>query len=92
MVSEDDYSVKSDVYSFATTVWEIFSGGDLPLGNLSDSEVIASLEEGRPPWAPPDNCPQSVHATLQQCWSTSPPLRPTFSAIALQLSELIKSE
>lgn len=42
-VFEDDYSTKSDVYSFAWVVWEIFTGASLPFSKLKNEEVLEQL-------------------------------------------------
>ncbi|CAB0006205.1 unnamed protein product [Nesidiocoris tenuis] len=44
-VGEDDYSSKSDVFSFGVTVWEIFARGDLPHSGRSDQEVLSGLAD-----------------------------------------------
>lgn len=42
-VFEDDYSTKSDVYSFAWVVWEIFAGASLPFSTIKNEEVLEQL-------------------------------------------------
>lgn len=86
-VAEDDYSCKSDVYAFAVTTWEIFSRGEMPQGKLSDREVLESLEEGRLVWRPHKHMPEGLKSLVTQCWATSPRDRPTFSQVAVTVSD-----
>lgn len=44
-VFEDDFSTKTDVWSFGVLMWEVFSLGELPYTKLGDDEVL----EGEPP-------------------------------------------
>lgn len=86
-VAEDDYSCKSDVYSFAVTVWEIFSRGELPHSKLTDREVLAALEAGGLRLRAQKSMPASLRTLLDTCWQASPRDRPTFSQVAVALSD-----
>ena len=89
VVSEDDYSTKSDVFSFGVTAWEIFSLGNLPHGGRSDQEVLSSLESGDNPLILSSSVPQELQSLIDKCRAKSPNDRPLFSAIALQIADLI---
>lgn len=89
-VSEDDYSTKSDVFSFGVTMWEVFSLGSLPHGGRSDQEVLSSLETGDCPLHLPLTAPPSLQTLLEKCRSKCPNDRPVFSTIALQIADIIK--
>uniref|UniRef100_A0A1B6EA58 Protein kinase domain-containing protein n=1 Tax=Clastoptera arizonana TaxID=38151 RepID=A0A1B6EA58_9HEMI len=86
-VEEDDYSCKSDVYSFAVTVWEIFSRGEMPFSRMTDQEVLSLLERGDLHWKHHKTTPESLKQLLSKCWETSPRDRPTFSQIAVQVGD-----
>ncbi|KAL1124689.1 hypothetical protein AAG570_001313 [Ranatra chinensis] len=89
VISEDDYSCKSDVYSFAATSWEIFMGGELPFTSQSDEEVLNMLESGTVTWTHPKSSPEDMNTLLDKCWSSNPSERPNFSYIALKIGDLM---
>ncbi len=39
-VFEDDFSTKTDVWSFGVLLWEVFSFGELPYADLTDDKVL----------------------------------------------------
>jgi len=49
-VYEDEYSTKSDVYSFAVLVFEIFSQGELPHSKINDNSFLTKLKENKLEW------------------------------------------
>ena len=79
-VFEDEYSTKSDVWMFASTVWELNNGGQRPFGSQSDETILRQLNAKTLQW--------SVHSDLlwlTKCWSHDPKLRPSFEHILSSL-------
>eukprot|EP00108_Taenia_solium_P002918 TsM_001209500 transcript=TsM_001209500 gene=TsM_001209500 len=78
------FNVDTDVWSFGVLLWELFTFGRMPYGNVEVSEVIRALtENGRLP--KPDHCPSSIYKLMQKCWSRTREQRPSFREIKLSL-------
>ncbi|GCB63523.1 hypothetical protein scyTo_0011633 [Scyliorhinus torazame] len=82
-------AVESDKWSFGTTLWEIFSGGDLPLYSMEPTRKLQFYEDGlqlpAPRWTELANL-------INQCMSYQPYLRPSFRAIIRELNRLNTSD
>ncbi|XP_064803050.1 inactive tyrosine-protein kinase 7-like [Oncorhynchus masou masou] len=87
-VFEDDYSTKTDVWSFGVLMWEVFSLGDLPHAALDHDKVLEELRVGRGKLPLPQGCPSRVYKLMTRCWAPSPKDRSCFSDIVSALSEL----
>jgi len=76
------FTTESDVYAFAMTVIEIFTG-KIPFSQKkNDSSVIFSvLEGGRPELPPFLKEKESLNRLVQECWDQSPSRRPTSRAV-----------
>ncbi|KYO22249.1 inactive tyrosine-protein kinase 7 [Alligator mississippiensis] len=86
-VLEDEFSTKSDVWSFGVLLWEVFTHGELPHSKLTDDEVLAGLQSGKVKLPHPEGCPSKLYKLMQRCWAPSPKDRPSFSEIANMLGE-----
>lgn len=89
VVFDDDYSTKSDVYSFAVLCWELFHQGDKPFGNLSNAQVMERLEKRELTLRPSKHVPTPAANVLSACAAASPKDRPTFSSIAIAFCEVL---
>uniref|UniRef100_A0A8D0CNE9 Inactive tyrosine-protein kinase 7 n=1 Tax=Scleropages formosus TaxID=113540 RepID=A0A8D0CNE9_SCLFO len=87
-VFEEDFSTKTDVWSFGVLMWEVFSKGDLPYAKFSDDEVLEGLKAGKLKLAAPEGCPSKVYKLMWRCWAPSPKERPSFSEIVNALGEV----
>jgi len=74
------FSQKSDVWSYGVTLWEMFSFGELPYGEISGGEVIALLEANKR-LDKPDHCPDHTYQIMLRCWHIKPASRPTFKEL-----------
>ncbi|CAL8147213.1 unnamed protein product [Orchesella dallaii] len=75
------FSVKSDVWGYGVTVWEIFSFGDVPYpGQQWDSDFVKALEGGLR-MKKPKIAPAKIYSTMVDCWNIDPEFRPTFEKL-----------
>ncbi|XP_060604010.1 fibroblast growth factor receptor 2-like [Ruditapes philippinarum] len=76
--STADATEKSDVWSFAVVLWEIFSLGEKPYEKFSGRDIPGKLKEGyRLP--KPEQCEDKWYNMMKRAWSVSPKDRPTFT-------------
>ncbi|KAM6469223.1 ephrin type-A receptor 1 isoform 1-T1 [Liasis olivaceus] len=84
------FTSASDVWSFGIVMWEVFSYGDKPYGDMSNQEVMKSIEDGyRLP--PPVDCPSILYDLMKVCWSYDRTRRPRFREIHAQLEHFLSS-
>ncbi|KAJ8049285.1 Tyrosine-protein kinase transmembrane receptor Ror [Holothuria leucospilota] len=74
------YSHKSDVWSFGTVTWEIYSLGDSPVHRPSVEETGYVVKQNEV-LARPDLCPERLYKLLVSTWHASPESRPSFEEI-----------
>ncbi|CRL05353.1 CLUMA_CG018196, isoform B [Clunio marinus] len=75
------FSHASDVWSFGITLWEIYSKGQSPYGDLSGSEVNELIEKGQR-LAKPEQCPDDIYKIMTDCWQYRDRMRPNFQFLA----------
>ncbi|ELR17771.1 protein kinase domain containing protein [Acanthamoeba castellanii str. Neff] len=82
------YTTKSDVWSFAVTLWEIFSFGQTPYTGMSPLQVVKALDSGYR-LSRPEFCPKRLYdEIICKCLTFDPEARPTFNEIFKKLEEL----
>ncbi|XP_077004562.1 ephrin type-A receptor 1 [Tamandua tetradactyla] len=82
------FTTASDVWSFGIVMWEVLSFGDKPYGDMSNQEVMKSIEDGyRLP--PPVDCPAPLYELMKNCWAYDRARRPHFRQLQAQLEQLL---
>ena len=82
----NQFSTKSDVWSFGIVMHEILTYGRFPYPGMTNSEVLQAVERGyRMP--PPQGCPNVLYNIMQRCWKAVPEERYTFDALNSMLTE-----
>jgi serine/threonine protein kinase len=86
-ILDSTYTSASDVWSFGVVMWEVFELGATPFPTVQANMLLEDLRKGlRLPR--PRQCSVEVFAIAQKCWAWAPSARPTFTDLALELSEM----
>ena len=81
----NQFSVKSDVWSFGVLLTELLTHGGIPYTEMTNQEVFRRVGQGyRMP--PPPECPYHLYQIMLKCWKTNPEERPTFHHVYSQLA------
>eukprot|EP00045_Choanoeca_perplexa_P016901 m.234837 g.234837 ORF g.234837 m.234837 type:complete len:685 (+) comp17392_c0_seq4:199-2253(+) len=83
------FTTRSDVWSFAVTLWEIFSFAQMPYGDLSGQEVVKMIEAGER-LKGPKGCPPKVYAIMLECWAMEANDRPSFVQLLTKFTDLLQ--
>ena len=85
------FSIKSDVWAFGVTMWEVFHlGRRQPYDHKGDQDVVSDAMKGpsRTLLHKPTQCPYDTYRLMLQCWIHEPQHRPTFEELYLKLYKL----
>ena len=86
------YLLKSDVWSWAVTIWELFSAGEIPARDISNNQILKYMNERKKEKLPyldkPDAMPQLLYGLLSDCWKPNPNARPNFKDIVQTLKSI----
>lgn len=76
-----EYSIKSDVWMFACTAWELSHSGRQPFGSLTDETVFKNLSNKSLHWDSSFCQSEKWASLLLKCWSYDLSLRPSFDEL-----------
>ncbi|CAI2356127.1 unnamed protein product [Caenorhabditis sp. 36 PRJEB53466] len=90
------FTYMSDVWALGVTIWECFSYGGLPFGELTNTEVSSfALKRENMELIPeqPPHCPDHVYAFMKKCWIIDPQMRATAEELlADEMFDFIRTE
>ena len=88
----DNYSEKSDVYSFAVFMWEALCNSEFPYSSESEDDSVRrkKLNDERLP--KPRDCDRQLWSLMNSCWYDNANQRPDFTEIKEKLSNITISE
>eukprot|EP01107_Rhizomastix_libera_P008390 TRINITY_DN2357_c0_g1_i1.p1 TRINITY_DN2357_c0_g1~~TRINITY_DN2357_c0_g1_i1.p1 ORF type:complete len:414 (+),score=126.53 TRINITY_DN2357_c0_g1_i1:2-1243(+) len=81
--SSSEYSLPSDVYSFAMVLWHLFSEVE-PYSDFKTVFAIYAFVQSKKRLPLPVNCP--LNELIAKCWDQDPSERPTFDDIVIIIS------
>ncbi|CAM4621191.1 high affinity nerve growth factor receptor [Lepidochelys kempii] len=84
------FTAESDIWSFGVVLWEIFTYGKQPWYQLSNTEAIECITQGRE-LERPRTCPSEVYDIMQGCWQREPQQRQNIKEIHSRLQALVKA-
>ncbi|XP_051506694.1 tyrosine-protein kinase Mer-like isoform X2 [Myxocyprinus asiaticus] len=81
------FTVKSDVWAFGVTMWEIATRGMNPYPGVQNHEIYDYLLEGNR-LKQPNDCLNELYDIMFNCWSADPVDRPDFTQVRERLENL----
>ena len=98
-LKDDFFTLKSDVWSYGVTLWEIFSFSRTPYGRQEYDEVLRKLESGYKLIFPDDGkgitswSPEQMYEEMSGgCFVMNPDVRQNFSGIVKTLEAYLTTE
>ncbi|OWA52384.1 Tyrosine-protein kinase Dnt [Hypsibius exemplaris] len=86
LLSDNEFTRMSDVWSWGVLMWEIMSFGSVPFVEIDPGDVKQLLKEGFRLESPPD-CPEELYMNhISPCWQLEPLARPTVEALIYGIS------
>uniref|UniRef100_A0A336MYT0 CSON008578 protein n=1 Tax=Culicoides sonorensis TaxID=179676 RepID=A0A336MYT0_CULSO len=87
-LSDQVYTIKSDVWSYGVLCWEIITLGATPYPAVPLQSLYSLLMSGyRMPR--PKNCSDEIYSIIQSCWVIESQKRPNFDALMKKWEELL---
>ena len=83
---KNQFSIKSDVWSFGILLTEIITYGRIPYPGMTNAEVLNQVERGYRMPSPPGN-PELLYTIMLDCWKADTETRPTFDSLQYRLED-----
>ncbi|XP_060895497.1 tyrosine-protein kinase Mer [Labrus mixtus] len=81
------FTIKSDVWAFGVTMWEIATRGMTPYPGIQNHEIYDYLLEGHRLKQPTD-CLDELYEIMYSCWRADPVDRPSFTQLREMMEKL----
>ncbi|KAJ7373850.1 Tyrosine-protein kinase srk2 [Desmophyllum pertusum] len=87
---KNQFSIKSDVWSFGILLTEMVTYGRVPYAGMNNRQVVEDVDRGyRMP--KPSLCPEKLYEIMMACWKKEPYERPTFETLQWQLEDFFQT-
>ncbi len=86
VIEEQRFTPKSDVYSFAVCLWELYSLGKVPYAKMNDKADIIEAILNQEYLEKPSRCHPKLYDIMLTCWRLSPKDRPSFYKLETEIT------
>ncbi|KFB40652.1 hypothetical protein ZHAS_00008267 [Anopheles sinensis] len=90
-LSDNLFSVKSDVWSYGIVLWEMFSLGSSPYPTIDVNQLYDLLFRGYR-MDTPEFASEDVYEIMTKCWYSNRKLRPTFDELADTFNQMMSPQ
>ncbi|KFB47570.1 hypothetical protein ZHAS_00015536 [Anopheles sinensis] len=91
-ISDQIFSVASDVWAYGVFLWELFSLGTVPYPGIPLDEHFYHLLHGGYRMEQPRYANRPIYDVMLLCWNENPNLRPTFDKLARVFNAMLPKE
>ena len=84
LLDENTFTEKSDVYSYAVVLWEIYDRG-IPWAGLKPMQIMRQVVDKHARPDIPKTMPNDRRELMRRAWADEPDARPTFATIKAEL-------
>ena len=88
VLTDMEYTLSTDIWSYGILMWEMFSGGQMPYSGMSNAETREAVVKKGFRMPPPHKAPREIQQLMVECWATEPEDRPTMADIVDYLQEV----
>jgi len=82
----NNFTIKSDVWSFGILLYELITYGHVPYPEMNDAQVLEELRKGYYMPCPMD-CPEQLYEIMRECWKKDAASRPTFETLQWRMED-----
>ncbi|CAF2122037.1 unnamed protein product [Rotaria magnacalcarata] len=87
-IRSNEFSTKSDVWSFGVLLWECLTG-EIPYKGFDQMQVAFGIATNKYSLPIPSTCPEEFSQLMKDCWQPLPLDRPTFTQLYEQINRII---
>ncbi|RZF38172.1 hypothetical protein LSTR_LSTR005533 [Laodelphax striatellus] len=88
-LSDQIYTIKSDVWGFGVLLWELVTMGSSPYPGIAVQNLFFFLKSGYR-MEKPRNCSHQLYEIMRSCWYENPSQRPTFHQLTQSLERMLE--